>query len=221
MTTKSNRIQINYLEKDFTISELTNKAWLRATDILINHYWSGTSAPPGRQFTAKLLWSDAALYIRFTANQTEPLIVSDNPDRSKKTLGLWNRDVCEIFIAPDKNKRNKYFEFEIAPTGEWVDLGIEITANGRLTDQEYMSGTESSAQIQSDKIVMAIKIPFSSLGKAPKTDDIWLGNLFRCVGSGPTRGYLAWQPTKTREPAFHVPEAFGEFWFVNDTSKLA
>ncbi len=39
------------------------------------------------------------------------------------------------------------------------------------------------------------------------------GNLFRCIGVGNER-YLAWQPTGTPEPLFHVPEAFGWIQFV-------
>ena len=42
----------------------------------------------------------------------------------------------------------------------------------------------------------------------------WRANLFRCVGSGDTRGYLAWQPTRTPEPAFHLPAAFGWLKFT-------
>jgi len=37
-------------------------------------------------------------------------------------------------------------------------------------------------------------------------------NLFRCIGSDPTRGYLAWQPTRTPEANFHLPQVFG--WLV-------
>jgi hypothetical protein len=48
----------------------------------------------------------------------------------------------------------------------------------------------------------------------PKSGDVWLGNLLRCVGRDPDRGYLAWQPTMTEKPNFHVPEKFGEFEFV-------
>jgi alpha-galactosidase len=151
--------------------------------------------------------------VRFEANQTEPIVVNERPDLSTKTLKLWDRDVCEIFIAPDKNDCSKYFEFEIAPTGEWIDLGIEVAPTERMTDWEYKSNMTSAARIESDKIIMAIKIPFISLVKIPKPGDVWLGNLFRCVGAGATRGYLAWSPTKTAEPNFHVPEAFGEFHF--------
>jgi hypothetical protein len=72
---------------------------------------------------------------------------------------------------------------------------------------------QAAAKVEKDRVLMTTKIPFKSLGRAPKSGDIWLGNLFRCVGKDPTRGYLAWRPTKTKEPAFHVPTAFGEFEF--------
>ncbi len=110
------------------------------------------------------MWSDTALYVRFDASQDEPLVVSEKPDLTKKVIGLWDRDVCEIFIAPDKANRKKYFEFEIAPTGEWIDLGIEVTSQGRKTDFEYRSGMTSAAVIEKGRVVMAIKIPFAALG---------------------------------------------------------
>ncbi len=210
----SKLLRLTYTTNDFSINELSSAQWDKAVDVSITKYWSGKSAPTGRQFKARLLWSKTALYIRFEANQSEPLIVSEKPDLTKKIKGLWDRDVCEIFIAPNKNVRNKYFEFEIAPTGEWIDVGIEVLPHKRESDWDYASGMQSAAKIDKDKVVMAIKIDWKALGKTPRAGDIWLGNLFRCVGKDPTRGYLSWQPTKTKEPAFHVPKAFGEFQFV-------
>jgi hypothetical protein len=199
---------------EINISDLNDPMWARASEQVISTYWNAKNAPAHRRFSAKLLWSDTALYVRFEAAQNEPLIVSEKPDLTRKIRGLWDRDVCEIFIAPDKKNRNKYFEFEIAPNGEWIDLGIEVTPKERLTDWEYKSNMTSATFIEAEKVVMAVKIPFTALGKTPKAGDVWLGNLFRCVGKDPTRGYLAWQPTKTKEPAYHVPKAFGEFQFV-------
>ena len=172
----------------------------------------GKDAPVERQLSARLLWSDEALYVRFEANQGEPLVVADNPDLAKKTLGLWDRDVCEIFVAPDVREPRKYFEFEIAPTGEWIDVALDITSGTRRSDWEYRSGMESAAKIGDDKVTSAIKIPFTALGKTPKAGDVWLGNILRCVGKDPDRGYLAWSPTMTKEPNFHVPERFGRFF---------
>lgn len=211
--TNENRINIARIEHDFSISESNNKSWQAAKDIPIQKYWSGNRAPVGRQFTARLLWSDTALYIRFEANRVEPLVISDKPDPSKKTRGLWNRDVCEIFVAPDMNEPRKYFEFEIAPTGEWVDVALDATSGERKSDWDYRSGMESAVKIEKDRIIMAIKIEWKAFGNTPRAGDVWLGNIFRCVGKDPDRGYLAWSPTMTTNPNFHVPEKFGRFVF--------
>jgi len=213
-SSKTGMLTIKHVPKDFDINKLDDPAWKKAAKVAVTTYWSGAEASEGRRFRAWLLWSDTALYVRFDADQNEPLVLSDKPDVTRKVKGLWNRDVCEIFIAPNRSEPNKYFEFEIAPTGEWIDLGIEVTPKERLTDWDYTSKMESAARMEKGKIVMAIKIPFASLGKTPKAGDVWLGNLFRCVGKDPIRGYLSWRPTKTPKPNFHVPSAFGEFHFT-------
>ncbi len=208
-----NNAVVCHVDADFDIAEFSHSAWNQVSDLRIDRYWSGVTAPSGRHFTAKLLWSDTALYVRFQANQAEPLIVSDEPLLSAKTVGLWDRDVCEIFIAPEPADGNSYYEFEIAPTGEWLDLAIQITSEGRLTDWEYNSHMKAAAQINEGTVVMATMLPFSSLGAEPKMGDAWRANLFRCVGRGPDRGYLAWQPTFTDKPNFHVPAKFGRLVF--------
>lgn len=206
--------KIAYIKKDFPINEFDNEVWAKAEEVLIDKYWSGENAPKNRHFKAKILWSDAAIYVRFEANQNEPLIVSEKTNLTLKTPGLWDRDVCEIFLAPDKNEFRRYFEFEIAPNGEWIDLGIYQKPDERITDWDYASGMKSAALIEKNKVMMAIKIDWSAFGKTPKPGEIWLGNIFRCVGKAPARGYLAWSPTETKEPGFHVPEKFGEFEFI-------
>jgi len=209
----SKLISITHIDEDFPIEELDSKLWTKAEEIPIAKYWSGELAPKERHVKARMLWSDTALYIRFDANQHEPLIISEKPNLASKTRGLWDRDVCEIFIAPDKNDFRKYFEFEIAPNGEWIDLGIQQLPERRETDWNYSSGMKSATKITPKKIIMAMKIEWSAFKKKPQIGDIWLGNIFRCIGRDPKRGYLAWQPTKTMQPNFHVPEAFGEFRF--------
>jgi hypothetical protein len=208
------RIKIAHTENDFSISELDNKSWEKAEEISIEKYWSGENAPLGRHFKTRILWSNFAVYVRFEANQSEPLIISETPNLLTKTRGLWDRDVCEIFLAPNRGESHRYFEFEIAPNGEWIDLEIFQKPDERITDFEYHSGMESAARVEKDKILMAIKIEWKAFGKKPKAGDVWLGNVFRCVGRGENRGYLAWLPTMTNSPNFHVPEKFGEFEFV-------
>ena len=208
------RANVNFIADDFPVSDLDAVAWDLCDEVWIDRYWNGDLAPDGRRAKAGLLWSDSALYVRFDASQAEPLVVNDAPQTSSKTLQLWERDVCEMFLAPDARNRRRYFEFEIAPTGEWLDLIVDWMKD-EPRDWEYTSGMETFAEIRPNEVTMVMKIPWSAFDRKPKAGDVWLGNLFRQVGSGETRGYLAWSPTMTKEPQFHVPEKFGEFVFVS------
>ena len=188
--------------------------WEACQPIRINHYWSGEPAPPARHAEARICWSNEALHVRFVCAQHEPLIVSDNPKTDHKTLGLWDRDVCEIFVAPDPANPVRYFEFEAAPTGEWIDLGIVMTPAGRQTDWDFVSGFTTTAKLEGEQLTVAMRIPWSEAIPKPAPGDVWRVNLFRCVGPEAPERYLAWIPTKTPEPNFHVPEVFGELRFA-------
>lgn len=206
------KYKIHRVANDFPVRDLNNGTWKSADDIKIGTYWNGIEAPAGRRFDVRMLWSSTSLYVRFEAEQSEPLVVSEKPQLAKKTMRLWDRDVCELFLAPDANNPRRYAEFEIAPTGEWLDLIVDWSKN-EPRDWEYDSRMESAAHIESGKVTMTMKIPWKAFDRKPKPGDAWLGNLFRQVGSGETRGYLAWSPTMTAEPQFHVPEKFGELIF--------
>jgi alpha-galactosidase len=207
-------IEARYAEADLTAASLDHKNWWEARPVEIARYWSGTEAPAGRHAEARILWSEQALLVRFLCHQTEPLVTSSTPQTEKKTIGLWDRDVCEIFVAPDPNVPDRYFEFEAAPTGEWVDLAIQITPDKRELDWEFHSGMTAGARVEKDRVIVAMRIPWNGSIRKPQHGDRWGVNLFRCVGSGETRGYLAWQPTCTAQPNFHVPKAFGSLLFA-------
>lgn len=199
---------------DLSVTDLDSTVWNSASDASLSRHWDGREAPRGRWAKAKILWSDTALYVRFEAQQAEPLVVADKPDLSNKAMNLWDRDVVEIFVAPDKDEPRKYFEFEAAPTGEWLDVALDSTSGKRISDWDYRSAMETAARIEKGKMIIAMRIPWQAFGKKPAAGDVWLGNLLRCIGKDPDRGYLAWSPTLTKEPNFHVPERFGEFHFV-------
>lgn len=207
----SREIRARWIDSDLSVDELDAPEWLLADPVSIERYWSGESAPPSSHAEVRLLWSDLALLLRYVCNQSNAPIVNPTPQILKKTIGLWDRDVCEIFLAPDADSPERYFEFEAAPTGEWVDLAINWKPQGRETDWEFNSGMTVAARNEKDLLAVAIRIPWSTATQAipkPRKGDLWRVNLFRCVGTGNSR-YLAWQPTLTEEPNFHVPEAFG------------
>ena len=187
-------------------------AWKRAGAAHIARYWSGEDAPRGRRTEARVAWDAKGFTVRFDCQQTEPLVVSAAPQLEHKTMKLWDRDVCEIFITPETERIQHYYEFEVAPTGEWLDLALTVTAEGRDTDWEFRSGVTAAARVRPGSVTSGLRVPWEALGRAPRAGERWRCNLFRCVGRDPSRGYLAWQPTYTPEPAFHVPEKFG--WIV-------
>ena len=131
----------------------------------------------------------------------------------RKTLDLWDRDVCELFLAPDARRPEHYFEFEAAPTGEWLDFELRQLPDRRETNQDYRSGMTTSARVAADSFTLALRVPWAGLPSAPRAGDRWRANLYRCVGAGPSRGYLAWRPTETPRPNFHVPHKFGRLLF--------
>ena len=198
-----------FIDRDLSVDDFDEAVWQECQAVEINHLWSGDPASPARHAKARIRWSRSALHVRFDCVQQEPLVVSDSPRTDKKTLGLWDRDVCEIFLAPDPANPSRYFEFEGAPTGEWVDLGITITPSGRETDWDFASGLTTAAKLEEQRLVIRLRIPWSEAVPKPEAGDEWRVNVFRCAGPESPERYLAWRPTRTPEPAFHVPEAFG------------
>ena len=205
-------IEVRHASTDLAVSDFNHKSWDSAQPVHIARYWSGEEAPVGRTAEARILRSSKALHIRFVCNQAEPLVVSATPQLEKKTMGLWDRDVCEIFIAPDPNAVERYLEFEAAPTGEWLDVAIHWTPEKRESDWEFDSHMTTAAQVEKGRVTIAMSIPWNHWIHEPQTNERWRVNLFRCIGSDPTRGYLAWQPTLTPKANFHVPQVFG--WLV-------
>jgi cellulose/xylan binding protein with CBM9 domain len=203
----------HHIDHPLMPADFDNSIWQECEPIRIEHYWSGEPAVPSRHAEARICWSDEALHVRFVGTQKEPLIVSENPRTDKKTLGLWDRDVCEIFLAPDPWNAARYFEFEAAPTGEWVDLGIVITPTGRETDWDFASGFTTTAKLEHEQLLVGMRIPWSEVIPKPRVGETWRVNVFRCVGPEAPQRYLAWQPTRTEEPNFHVPEVFGTLRF--------
>ncbi len=125
--------------------------------------------------------------------------------------------MCELFVAPDDATPEHYFEFEVAPTGEWLDLAVALAPNGtRATDWKFRSGMTAAARVEGEQLTLALRVPWAAfaLNAPPRAGALWRANLYRCVGAGAARGYLAWRPTLTPQPNFHVPARFGWLHFA-------
>ncbi len=171
----------------------------------------------GIQSEVRAFWTDSAIYFLFICPY-KVLNLFTPPQPGGPRNKLWDRDVVEIFLGSDWEHTRRYREFEIAPTGDWIDLAIDLDRRGP-GDRSWRSGWTTAARIDSKRKVWyaAARIPLSAVSDTPVVrGSRWRGNLYRIDGEGPDamRSFLCWRPScvTDRDPN-HVPERFGTFVF--------
>ncbi len=184
--------------------------WGSAAPVAFCADWQGKNSDPGRETQVRLLWSRQSLYLRFECRYRE-LFVFPDADANGRRDHLWDRDVAEAFLQPEPAREGYYKEFEVSPNGLWIDL--DIFPGGR---SDLNSGLRQSVFLD-DKTgtwTAELAIPMESLTSSFDPRALWRANFYRVEGAEEPRTYLAWQPTGTPEPNFHVPRAFGKLRFA-------
>src|SRR5580765_5002380 len=102
-------------------TEPRSKTWEHAASVWIEKDCSRQFDYPKLKTEVRAFWTDTDLYLLFVSPYTE-LNLWLPADNSKDHLKLWDRDVVEFFLGDDWANIKRYKEFEIAPTGDWVDL---------------------------------------------------------------------------------------------------
>jgi alpha-galactosidase len=184
--------------------------WQSASPVGFCSDWMGKNANPKRETQVRVLWSQQYLYLRFECRYQE-LFMFEDSDPDGRRDHLWDRDVVEAFLQPDPLHEHSYREFEISPNGMWVDLDI---FPGGLRDLK--SGLQRSVVRDEKSCIWTaeLAIPMKSLTTKFDAAAVWRANFYRVEGRKEPRAYLAWQPTHTPQPNFHVPKAFGRLRFA-------
>jgi hypothetical protein len=183
--------------------------WQSAHPVRFHTDWQGKNPDPAPETEVRVLWSPAFLYLRFVCHYRE-LFVFEDSDPNGRRDHLWDRDVAEAFLQPDSSNERCYKEFEVAPNGMWIDL--DISSSG-LADLK--SGLTRSVYVDERRKIWTseLAIPMRSLTSQFDPSKTWRANFYRVEGKAEPRQYLAWQPTHTSQPNFHVPKAFGTLRF--------
>ena len=175
-------------------------------------YESGAGkARPASATLVRALYSPQHLYIRFDAKFDE--LTTFEPPRTTERPGLWDRDVVEAFIAPNSANIRTYYEFEVAPTNEKLDLVLSPETSDFGERLAWNSGFESFSKVdESTKVwTCVMRIPLQALAsEMPQPGTKWRANFYRIDRA--QRGFLAWNPTLTR--TYHTPERFGWLEFA-------
>lgn len=191
------------IPQDFTPDgALSNPAWRSATPVRLEYTLRDASPRPDLSTTVRCLWSPTSLYFAFQAPYTQ-LTVFQPPSPTKR-LGLWDRDVVEVFLGADHNNINRYAEFEVAPTNERLDVTIDLPNK----NFDWNSGFASAVRIDTAAHLWTaeIRIPIASFSsKPPAPNTRYRLNLFRSDRAN--NAFLAWSPTLT--PSTHTPSRFG------------
>ena len=184
--------------------------WQRANPITFRSDWQGKNPDPARQTRVRALWSPKTLYLRFECRY-RGLNVFPDSDANGRRDHLWDRDVAEAFLQPDPSRERYYKEFEVSPNGMWIDL--EISPEPRV---DLKSGLQHSVVLDERTKTWAaeLAIPVKALTANFDPKAVWRANFYRVEGAQEPRTYMAWQPTGTPEPNFHVSSAFGRLRFA-------
>ena len=197
--------------------DLTKAVWKHAKWEEFEHDVSGKSDHADVLTRVAAAWTNKYMYFAFSCRY-DALNTYQGEDISKERWELWNRDVAEVFVNPQPERVTHYYEFEVAPNNQWIDLEIEKTKKP-FNDAAWNSGFEHATKIDSKNHVWTaeMRIPLQSM----KVDLIragakWRVNFFRAAGQGPDnhRKFLAWSiiPDGT---TFHVPARFGILTLVD------
>lgn len=200
----------HYIDHDLALDGgKTAGEWKLAAPVAFASDWQGRSSDPDRETEVRVLWNSRFLYLRFECRYRE-IFVFDDAEKSGRRDHLWDRDVAEAFLQPDPSRPAFYKEFEVSPNGMWIDL--DIFPSG-LADLE--SGmTRSVVMDEKQKTWVAeLAIPLKALTPQFDPAKAWRANFYRVEGAKEPRSYLAWSPTNTAEPNFHVPARFGVLKF--------
>ena len=203
-------ITAKYVAKEIPLNaEHPAAEWQDAVPIQFSNDWQGNNPDLERETAVRILWSTKTLYLRFECHYRE-LNVFDDADPSGRRDHLWDRDVVEAFLQPDPPQERCYKEFEVSPNGLWIDL--DIFPGGRA---DLKSGLQRSVYLNRQSRVWNAELAIPLAALTPHFDPaaVWRANFYRVEGTQEPRRYMAWQPTKTPEPNFHVPPAFGRLRF--------
>lgn len=215
--TSNVRIQSRFSPEGFTPDgNLDKEVWRQAEWVRFAHDMSGQKSFPEAATEVASFWTANYVYFAFRCKYTT-LNIYEGEDPAKERWELWNRDVAEVFINPEPERVNHYYEFEVAPNNQWIDLEIDKDKDP-FNDAGWDSHFDHTTRVDEKSKVWTceMRIPVSTMNVPHiNADTQWRINFYRADGPGgdPQRRFLSWN-TIPEGRTFHVPTRFGIIRFV-------
>lgn len=215
--TSNIQLESQYTSEDFTPDGNLQKAvWKEAGWVRFNHDMSGRHTYPQSETKVAARWTTTHLYFAFWCRYST-LNIYRGEDAAKERWELWERDVVEVFVNPQPGRASHYYEFEVSPNNQWIDLEIDQTKTP-FHDAGWNSNFAHATRVDSTNRVWTceMRIPVASMGvRQVQPGDEWRINFYRADGPGENsqRRFMSWS-TIPEGNSFHVPTRFGLIRFV-------
>jgi predicted TIM-barrel fold metal-dependent hydrolase len=187
---------------------LRDAAWQNAQPARVEYGSAKYDARPELATSVRVLYSDRYIYFGWECPFTK-LTTFDKAIPGGERMGLWERDVVEVFIGSDSKNINRYAEYEVAPTNEKLDVLLNLPAKDFAWDGRCESAVKVNQRSKIFTVEMRMPLELLSTGP-PRAGDHWRLNLYRCDKAN--NGYLAWSPVL--KGSFHTPEKFAVLEFT-------
>jgi len=197
--------------------DLSKKAWTDAARVTMDRDRFGHTRFPDSETQVASLWTAGYVYFAYWCRYRS-LNIYAGEDPAKERWELWNRDVVEAFINPQPERFLHYYEFEVAPNNQWIDLEIDLSKTP-MNDAGWDSRFEHATRIDAEHKVWTVemRIPVGPMKvNTIHPGDEWRLNLYRADGPGDDtqRRFMSWSPLPGPKGTFHQPASFGIMTFV-------
>ncbi|TDQ77368.1 carbohydrate-binding family 9-like protein [Sphingobacterium yanglingense] len=130
---------------------------------------------------------------------------------------VWEDSCVEFFFSLDGKKTYYNFEFNVLATG-LIGYGPADKAQRNRLPKEVVERIDARTQVvkksgvKSWEIYLIIpKDIFGDVGYAART---FHANFYKCGDGLPNPHFMSWNAIQNATPNFHLPEFFGEVFFV-------
>lgn len=170
------------IEQDFKLAgDLSHPACYKAEPTYLEHGSKTGKVLQESSTEIRALWTDQYLYVGFKA-PFEILNTFQPPNLTGEPIGLWEKDVVEMFIGSEPKKIGRYKEFQVAPTGERLDLSLELPNR----DFDWSSQWATAVNVDEETHIWRseMKIPLAAIADQgndamPNKGDRWPVNFYR------------------------------------------
>lgn len=130
---------------------------------------------------------------------------------------VWEDSCVEFFLSLDQKNTYYNFEFNVLAAG-LIGYGSAIKSERKRLSDADIESVDACVQVVKKAGAKVwesyLIIPKRLLGDIPYSGKTYHANFYKCGDGLPNPHFMAWNAIDNESPNFHLPEFFGEIFFV-------